>query len=711
MNYEKQDTGTPVDPVSPATEAESRNQYGSSDPTTSEINKIVNSVNLAEDMEEEKLQKIGRDCLRGFEVDLESRNDWENSVDEWTELAMQAREQKNFPWRNASNVKYPLLSTAAMQFAARAYPALVPSDGQIVKTRVLGADPMGVKTEKAERVSKFMSYQIMYDMKHWEEDMDKLLMMLPIIGTCFKKTYFDSSIKQTKSCLILPKDLVVNNWAKSLESAERISEVIKMSPRILEERVRLGIFREVDLDKPSSEDGGVDDETTPYNLVEQHRYLDLDSDGYEEPYIVTFQRESGIVLRIVARYEVDAVETNDDGDILKITPTCYYTKYPFIPNPDGSFYGIGFGMLLGPLNESVNTLINQLIDAGSLSNLQSGFIGKGLRLKMGESGFAPGEWKPVNATGDDLRKQIVPLPAKDPSSTLFQLLGMLVTSGKELASVAEIFTGKMPGQNTPATTTMATVEQGMKVFTAIYKRVYRSLEEEFKKIYALNGIYLNPETYVEVLDEPVGPDDFDNSSYDICPGADPMASSMTEKMQKNQMTMEMLQLFGPMMNPIEVLSRILRDADIPNWQQLMSQEVLASGQVPQQPDPKMMEAQAKIQLEEQKAQIKNAQLQTKMQIDQMTAQQKMAMEQQMHQQDMQMKMQENQINSQVKIHEARTQMATSTMNMQQQAAAGEQKLQQNEASFKQKQEQAKSSQQANSKIGKTPSPAKPSSKK
>ena len=427
----------------------------------SPANDFITAVNIADHLTDEQLAQIGNECKTGFDLDLASREEWEQDLDSWTMLAMQIRERKSFPWANASNIKYPLLSIASMQFNARAYPSLIPADGKIVKGKIIGNDPDGSKGDKATRVAEYMSYQFMHEMDGWDEEMDKLLMMLPIVGTVFKKTYWDGGIKTIKSTLVLPKNLVVNNSALSLETAERASEMIELSPRLLEERKRQEVFLNVDLGSPIAKNS-VSDETTPYNLIEQHTYLDLDEDGYREPYIVTFQKETGKVVRITARYEQDGITLDDKKKVVRIEPTQYYTKYSFVPNPDGSFYDVGFGVLLGPLNESVNTLINQLVDAGTLSNMQSGFIGKGLRIKMGENKFQPGEWKPVASTGSDLKNQIVPLPAKEPSSVLFQLMGSLITSGKELASVAEIFVGKMPGQNTPATTTMATIEQGMK---------------------------------------------------------------------------------------------------------------------------------------------------------------------------------------------------------------------------------------------------------
>ena len=250
----------------------------------------------------------------------------------------------------------------------------------------LGKDPDGSKTEIAQAVSTYMSIQLMQDMYGWEEDMDKMLIMLPILGTMFKKTYWDSLNETNCSHLVMPKNLVVNHWARNLCDAERISEIIEMSPRKLKERQQAGLWLDIDLGRapqPLMDTVGpsVVDDTTPYTFIEQHTFLDLDDDGYKEPYIVTFHKESKKVVRIVARFDETTIKQGADGKIHKIDPIEYYTKFGFIPNPDGGFYDIGFGVLLGPINESVNTLINQLLDSGHLSTLQSGFIGKGLRIR------------------------------------------------------------------------------------------------------------------------------------------------------------------------------------------------------------------------------------------------------------------------------------------------------------------------------------------
>jgi chaperonin GroES len=653
---------------------------------------FIESVNIAEKLDEQTLMKIGHDCAEGFEVDLMSRDVWERKINEYTKLAQQLQEQRTYPWPKASNVKYPLLSTAAMQFAARAYPTLVPSDGKIVLGQVIGKDPDDAKQDQADRISTYMSYDIMHQMKGWEEGMDKLLIMLPIVGTIFKKTYWDPIKKQNCSHVLMPKNVVVNYWATDLCDAERVSEMIPMTKRQIKQRKMSKLFCEdVDLGAPPSIPFDLhpkqtqwmpsNDDTTPYEIIEQHCYYDLDDDGYAEPYIVTFHRQTRKVLRITARFDENTMLFNDDGSLAGIEPIHYYTKFGFIPSPDGGFYDIGFGMLLGPLNESVNTLINQLIDSGTLNNLQSGFIGKGLRLRMGDMRFMPGQWQAVNAVGDDLKKQIFPLPTKEPSPVLFNLMGTLITSGKELASVADIFTGKMPGQNTPATTTMATVEQGMKVFTAIYKRIYRALAEEFCKLFKLNATYLNPQTYSAVVNEPIGPDDFDETTYRVIPAADPNAVSAQEKLQKAQGLLELLPI--GVLDPVQVITRVLKAQEQPNYEQLFNQAVQQTGQMPPPPpDPKAQELQMKAQAQQQDAQLKMVMGQQKMELEGRSAEQKMAMQAQEHQQEMQFKQQEAQIGAQAQLHQTQAQIQGELMKNKAEAQMHQQTLQHGEEDHK-----------------------------
>lgn len=687
MSLNSAESQDPVDQTSQDTEE---------NPKAATVNK-----NLIDDFDEDQLVELAEQCRNGYLNDKKSRAEWEDDLDTWIKLAKQIREEKTYPWPGASNVKYPLLATAAMQFAARAYPSLIPSSGKVVKGQVIGKDYTGEKYERSERVSTYMSYQLFNEMPHWEEDMDKMLMMLPIIGTMFKKTYYSKAADRIESCLILPKNLVVNYWTKSLDDCERISEVIYMSPRVLKERQNLGIYKDdVELGTPSKPqdvgDSMADDETTPYTLIEQHTFYDKDGDGYPEPYIVTFDLDTGSLLRVAARYYLDDVTLSEDGEtVAKIKPIQMYTKYGFVPNPDGSFYDIGFGVLLGPLNESVNTLINIQVDSGHFSALQAGFIGKGLRLKAGDNQFKPGEWKMVAGSGDDLRKQVIPLPMKEPSDVLFQLMGSLITSGKELASVAEIFVGKMPGQNTPATTTMASIEQGMKVFTAVYKRLFRALGSEFDKIFDLNALYLDPQKYITVIDTEIGPEDFNRDLCDIVPGADPTAVSQTEKLLKAQGLMEILPLIPGLLDPIEVVSRVLEAQEQPNWQKVFSQQVQQSGQLPPPPpDPKLMAIQAKVEADQRKAQVDIQKKQMDMELDSRDRAMQMQMEQQKHAQEMQM-MQEKTMN------EAASQIQMANIFASTERMKGQQQLAQKDQAHQQKMAQTKESQKLSPKTNST----------
>lgn len=641
------------------------------------IQEIVQNTNVAASLDEDILTKIGNDVVEGYNDDKQSRSEWEKKAKEYFELALQIAKEKSFPWPKASNVKFPLVSIAAMQFGARAYPTLVPSTGKIVQMRVLGKDPDGQKFQRAQRVSTHMNYQLTVQMEDWEEDYDKLLIMLPIIGVAFKKTYYDSSLRRNKSCLVLPQNLVVNYWTKSLEESFRITEVLYLTRNQVKERQLQEFYLEnVDLGDPILE---VDpdnekrdlkpvkvDQSTPYKILEQHTYLDLDYDGYFEPYIVTVDYHTAKVLRIVPRFKQENIDTNVDGDVVSIKADQYYTKFPFFPNPDGSFYDLGFGHLLGPINEAVNTLINQLIDSGTIRNLQAGFVGKGIQIRKGEQRFQPGEWKQVNAIGDDLRKQIIPLPSNEPSKVLFELLGLLIQSGKELASIAEIFVGKMPGQNTPAYTTKETVEQGMKLFTAIYKRVYRAQAKELKKLYELNRYYLDPQEYVSVLDEPIQQSDYDAPPDDLIPAADPSASSNTEKMAKVEALAQLLPLGT--INPMALTMRWLEALDETQPEQL----IIPPEQQQQKPDPKVEAEMAKTQIKQAESQHKMQMEELKMQLEQ----QKQTMQMQLEKQRMEMQMQFEVIKQQLELTKARNETMVDGMKHQQKMQQDDEKHQQ-----------------------------------
>ncbi len=679
-------------------------------PPKEQLLKKIETINLAKKLKEDELHALGMKCKEAFDADEGSRAQWLKETDEWLALARQVRETKSYPWKDAANVKYPLVSIASLQFAARAYPSLVPNDGNIVKMRVVGTDKTGDKTKRATRVAKFMSWQLTNEMPRWEEDTDRLLAILPVVGSLFRKTYFDKTRGVNVSELVYPENFVVDYWTRSMEEAERYSEILYVSQRKLKERQRTGEYLKVELGDPITQQNvsktqpGTVDEVTPYKIIAQATWLDIDEDDVEEPYTVVFHYDTGKVLRIMARYTPDDIIVDEDGELIGFKDRCIYTKYSFIPNPDGGFYDLGFGHLLGPINESVNTLINQLLDAGTLANLQAGFVGRGLRLKMGDSPLRPGEWRAVNAVGDDIRKQLVPIPANQPSEVLFKLLGNLVQSGEKLASVAEIFTGKMPGQNTPATTTMATIEQGMKVFTAIYKRIYRSMEKEFKLLFYLNGEYLNPATYVAVLDDTVDPSDFDVKQYDICPAADPQASSQTEQLMKAQALMEMLPIGT--LDAIEVTKRMLVAQQQPDWEKLIpGLAQTGQPQIPPKQDPKMLEMQMKMQAEGAKSQLKQQEGAQKLQMQRLQGEQKLANEKATADMKMQSQAAQARADAQIAQHKQQIFMRESAGKMQVSDAMHQQKL-------RQAQEMPKSTQtsqrQTSQTGGKTQSPKRSS---
>ncbi len=663
----------------------------------SKISRLILETNIAKDMDEDELTKIGEEAFQGWKTDEASLDKWMENSQEAMKMALLIKENKSFPWPGASNVKYPLVATAAMQFGARAYPTLVPSNGKIVKAKILGWDPNGQKTQKARRIEQHMSWQILEQMSEWEEDHDKLLFITAIVGTCFKQTYYDPKLRRNVSKLVHPRDLVVNYWTTSLETASRVTKRIELTKNQVESRIRRGIFIDAELPDPSlaafneSKDNSKDklqgtpqnvvDSTVPYLFLEQYCWLDLDDDGYSEPYIVTFESMTRKVVRIVANYTQEDIETDEKGKVIEITPFNYFTKYSFIPNPDGGFMDLGFGQLLGGINESVDTLINQLIDSGTLNNLQGGFLSKALKLRAGDQRFKPGEWKQVPMTSDDLRKAIVPLPSKDPSDVLFQLLGMMIQSGKELASIAEIFVGKMPGQNTPAYTTQETVKQGMMLFTAIYKRIYRSMAEEFKKLFKLNSLYLDPNEMVSVLDQPISGVDYDPKNFDIIPAADPNAASLQEKASRFTGVMQLMPLgqldpAGVTMMGLEVL-----DLSEPEIKRI-------SRQGPPPPNPEQQKMQMEMQLKQAEAQMDAQMKAMEFQYKQAEGQQKLQLQAQLNE----MKMKSEQI-------KAYLQSQAAMQQSQVQAVANDQKMVQGEAAHQQKLRQIKEQENAKPKGG------------
>lgn len=516
---------------------------------------IVDAGNVADLLSDEKLATLGDIVCREYQIDEDSRKDWRLLHGEALKLAQQVAEAKNYPWPNAANVKYPLLTTAAIQFAARAYPAIV-NGPQVVKAKVVGKDEDGQKKARGERVADHMSYQLVDEMTEWEEDTDKLLHVLPIAGLAYRKTYRDPMLGRNRSELCTPDRIAINDNAKDIDTVPRITQICDYYPFEVREKVKGGAWREIDLEVKS------EDTEDPHVFLEQHRLYDLDGDGYPEPYICTVHRDQRKVVRIEPNFEPEDVIPNEAGEVVRIERRKFFTKFSFIPNPSGGFHDIGFGMLLRPINETINTVINQLLDAGHLATVGGGFIGSGGRLKGGTLRFRPGEWKKVDVSGVSLRENLVPLPAKEPSPVLFQLLGLLIEAAKDISAVNDVMTGEGQGRNASPTTTLALIEQGMQVFSAIYKRVFRALKSEYGKLYHLNRLWIEEDEYFTVLDDQksVQKDDYAEGDFDIVPVADPNVVTNMQKLARAEFLFQFRD--DPYFEPLALRQRLLEAAGI-----------------------------------------------------------------------------------------------------------------------------------------------------
>lgn len=605
-----------------------------------DLRKVLDAVNITDMLDDEFLENWGSKIVQNYEADDATREGWKGRNKDAMKLALQVVEEKNYPWPGASNVKFPLLSQAALQFQTRAYSNLVKAP-DIVRFRVNGADPDGRKAARASRISQHMSYQVLEEDEEWEDGFDRLLMVVPIMGLAFRKKYWSATDEKFRTTTVLPQNLVVPYRAKSLYTTPRITELYELYEWEIKEQQNFGIFREVELSAPETieEDEGdkragisrsVNDPDRPRQILEQHLYEDLDGDGYPEPYIVTVDKSSKTVLRVVQRFrkviskqtqEISKLEDKlaqvgrkaqeflsqvppgaeqdpemamqleeaasqleqekrqildqikelqqEKPNVLKIEPIHCYIKYSFIPAPDGSFYDLGFGSLLGPLNRTVNTIINQLIDSGTMQNGSQGFLGRGARIKGGALSFKPYEWKRVESTGQSLRESIVPLPVNPPSQVLFSLLGLMIEYTREFSSVTDAMSGQDMGQNTPAYNMQTMVEQGMQVFAGIFKRIWRSMRTEFREQYRLNGVYLNPEEYFTTLDgdAKVLQSDYWGDASDVVPAADPNAFSRMERLMKSQFLAQRAATM-PHYDGVQVELRLLADMDIEDIQKV-----------------------------------------------------------------------------------------------------------------------------------------------
>lgn len=536
----------------------------------------IKASNLTDRLTAKDLETLGEWCADGFTRDKQSRFKWERRNEAAMDLAMQIQKDKSFPWPGCANIAFPLVTIATLQYHARAYPAIIQGNYP-VKMRVVGEDSTGQKTQRANRVSNHMSYQVLEEDQSWEEQHDRLLINQPTVGTAFTKDRYSPKQGIPVTELVLARDLVLDYWTKSLHDCPRKTHIIPIYRNEIHEAIKRKTFRDVTAEdwykeearpiddahaqQQASRAGGQapqPDETTPFTSLEQHVLVDLDGDGYAEPYIITFEHASKCILRIVTGFDrPEDIERTRTKEIINIRQLQYFTKYGFIPSPDGGIMDLGFGVLLGPLNESVNSILNQLVDAGTQAATAGGFLGRGAKLRGGNYTFAPFTWQRVDASGDDLRKSIFPLPVRDPSPVLFQLLNFLVTYANRLTGSTDLMVGETPGQNTPAETSRTAMVQGEKIYNAIYKRTWRSMKEEFKKRYILNGIYLPFKHYYGDKGGFAMREDYTKNPDHICPAADPHLASESEALQQ-AMALKQFAMSTAGYDHIAVEHRVLR---------------------------------------------------------------------------------------------------------------------------------------------------------
>lgn len=575
-------------------------------------------------MTEQDLIALGSTVVEDYNKDLTDRQDWEDVAKESLEAASQEAkgEAKTYPWKGCANIKYPLLTTAALQFNARAYPAIVKGD-EAVSVKVVGKDrgkpligpdgmpaamgpdgsiipgsmaqmappevaqilqpawmvPPGGKAARANRVADYLNTVLFYRVKDWEADTDALLMQLPIVGCVFRKVWWDAEAGEHCSAMVSALRIVVPEGARSCETTPRLTEEIPdVFPHEIREKVRSGFYREVTIPEDDHKAGA-------RMLLEQHRLIDMDGDGLEEPYIVTVDKDTQQVLRIEPNYGPDSLKMGPDGEVRSIERGKFYVKYGFFPHPEGKFYDIGLGHLLKQVGGVINSALNQLLDAGTAQTAGGGFIASGVRLQARNSvlRFEPGEYKTVDGvSGPELRNAIVERTLPNVSPVTFQVLDLLLGAAKDITGVKDVITGEA-SNNGQVGTTLALIEQGLQVFNAVYKRIYRALKAEFTLIYenvSKYGVEATAADYAEVMDDPEADfeRDFSMSDMDIRPVSDP--SSVT-RMQKLARAQALLQTAGmPGANPVAILKRVYEAMDVEDPDELMAP--------PAEPDPVAM---------------------------------------------------------------------------------------------------------------------------
>ena len=539
--------------------------------------------NIAETIDDKALSQLASDLISEYQKDKESRKEWEDTYRNGLDLLGFKYKSTTQPFKGASNVTHPLLSEAVTQFQSQAYKELLPSDGP-VKTKIVGLQNEMVEAQ-AHRVKDFMNYQIMEKMEEYTPEFDQLLFYLPLAGSAFKKIYYDALIERAVSKFIPAEDLVVPYFATDLKDAPRITHVLKQSENDLLKKMASGFYRQVDLMKPQKKDNKIQDkynelegvkpvETNDYiySVLEMHVDLDLSdyiADNEEDkinikiPYIVTIEEGTRKVLSIYRNYKPEDP---------KFTRKEYFTHFKFLPGL--GFYGFGLIHMIGGLSRTATTALRQLLDAGTLSNLPAGFKSRGMRIRDDDQPIQPGEFRDVDAPGGNIRDQFQLLPFKEPSTTLFNLLGFCVDAGRRFASIADMQVGDS-NQQAAVGTTIALLERGSRVMSAIHKRCYYAMKQEFKLLASVIAEYLPPEYPYAVYgaERIIKVADFDER-VDILPVADPNIFSMSQRVTLAQTQLQIAQSNPQIHNMYEAYRRVY--------------EALGTKEIPQilKPDPK-----------------------------------------------------------------------------------------------------------------------------
>jgi len=506
--------------------------------------------NLAEHLPDDVLGRLGSDIFQNYQDYKNSRKDWESSYKTGLDLLGFKYENRTEPFSGASGATHPVLAEAVTQFQALAYKELLPADGP-VRTQILGLNTPE-KTQQASRVKDFMNYQLMDQMKEYEPEFDQMLFYLPLAGSSFKKVYYDEILQRAVSKFVPADDLIVPYTATSLDDAEAIIHRIKISENELRKKQVAGFYRDIELqpgqlneDEVQKKERELEGTTRSrdedvFNILECH--INLDLEGFEDvgpdgeptgiklPYIVTLEENSREVLSIKRNYEIN------DPKRAKIQ---YFVHFKFLPGL--GFYGFGLIHMIGGLSRTATSALRQLLDAGTLSNLPAGFKQRGIRIRDDAQAIQPGEFRDVDAPGGNIRDSFMMLPFKEPSQTLLQLMGVVVTAGQRFASIADLQVGD-GNQQAAVGTTVALLERGSRTMSAIHKRIYAALKQEFKLLARVFKLYLPAEYPYDVVggQKQIKQSDFDDR-VDILPVADPNIFSQTQRISLAQTELQLAQ--------------------------------------------------------------------------------------------------------------------------------------------------------------------------